>query len=135
MAKKDISELGKNTRFTSDNQPPNRGRKVSIRNQLKSLLKEDGSITIAPKQVIAINDDGSVMIKLPREEMLAMKLYQWALSKRGGDSIKAIQMIMEQIDGKPKQRVDVVEAPMDPVERAQRLSELKAKLLAEQEEE
>ena len=37
---------------------------------------------------------------------LAMKLQQWALSKKGNDSIKAIQMIMEQIDGKPTQPID-----------------------------
>lgn len=131
--KKPLHEHGKATQFSSTNQPKNRGRKVSIRNQLKSLLQQDGSIRIAPKQVISINDDGSVEIKLPREEMLAMKLYQWALSTKGGDSIKAIQMIMEQIDGKAKQRVDVVAAPMDKVERAQRLAELKEKLAEEEE--
>lgn len=128
MAKKSISELGKNTRFSSENQPEKKGRKISIRNQLKSLLEEDGEIRIDPRQVISVNDDGSVVIKLPKQEMLAMKLYQWALSKKGNDSIKAIQMIMEQIDGKPKQRMDVTYDRMTPEQRAQRIENLKKKI-------
>jgi len=34
-----------------------------------------------------------------------MKLSSWAMSKKGNDSLKAIQMIMEQVDGKPNQEI------------------------------
>ncbi|MCP4181428.1 MAG: hypothetical protein GY756_27005 [bacterium] len=90
-----------------DKNPQNIGnKKPSIKNQLKELLEKDGALNIPAKSVLKINDDGSVTIKLPTEMQLAMKLKQWAMSKKGNDSLKAIQMIMEQIDGKPKQEVD-----------------------------
>ncbi|MCB0446089.1 MAG: hypothetical protein KDD03_00985 [Gelidibacter sp.] len=81
------------------------GRPVSIRAQLKDLLESDGNVTMPSSQVVKINDDGSVVLKLPTQMQLAMKLSSWAMSKKGNDSLKAIQMIMEQIDGKPKQEI------------------------------
>ena len=97
--------VGKSTQFPH-NDPTKGGRKPSIRKQLQELLAEEGEIVIPANQVIAINNDGSATIKLPTEMQLAMKLKSWAMSKRGADSIKAIQMIMEQIDGKPMQPID-----------------------------
>lgn len=93
-------------KFGSGQDPTKGGRKPSIRRQLNELLEQDGKVKINAKQVISIEEDGSVIIKLPTEMQLAMKLQQWALSKKGNDSIKAIQMIMEQIDGKPTQPID-----------------------------
>ena len=46
-------------------------------------------------------------MKVPTQMQIAMKLQSWAMSKKGGDSLKAIQMIMEQIDGKAKETKDV----------------------------
>jgi len=118
MAKQDnFKGKGKDTRFPK-NDPTKGGRKPSIRNQLKELLEKEGKIKIDPRQVVSIEDDGGVIIKLPTQMQLAMKLQQWALSKKGNDSIKAIQMIMEQIDGKPKQEIDldnrITEVPLFP---------------------
>ena len=93
--------------FSKDYQPKENGRKPSIKKQLLELMESEGKLKIEAKNVININDDGSIIIKLPTEMQIAMKLKQWAMSKRGTDSIKAIQMIMEQIDGKPKQESDV----------------------------
>lgn len=93
-----------------DKNPENinrKGQPVSIRNQLKRLLEQEGKITIPANQVHEVKDDGSVVLILPTQDQLAMKLISWALSKKGVDSIKAIQMVMEQIDGKPKQELDV----------------------------
>lgn len=105
-------------KFGSGQDPTKGGRKPSIRNQLKELLEKEGKIKIDARQVVSIEDDGGVIIKLPTQMQLAMKLQQWALSKKGNDSIKAIQMIMEQIDGKPKQEIDmdsrVTEVPLFP---------------------
>ena len=99
--------IGKNTTFDKMPQNINRkGRPVSIKAQLKDLLQSDGNVTMPASQVIRVNDDGSVVLKLPTEMQLAMKLQSWAMSKKGGDSLKAIQMIMEQIDGKPSQTVE-----------------------------
>ena len=79
----------------------------SIRNQVKDLLETDGNSTVPASQVIAINEDGSVVMKVPTQMQIAMKLQSWAMSKKGGDSLKAIQMIMEQIDGKAKETKDI----------------------------
>jgi len=64
-------------------------------------------------QVVKINDDGSVVLKLPTQMQLAMKLSSWAMSKKGNDSLKAIQMIMEQVDGKPKQEIEITDTLTD----------------------
>lgn len=82
------------------------GRPVSIREQLKDLLEAEGNVTMPANQVVSINDDGSVTLKLPTQMQLAMKLSSWAMSKKGNDSIKAIKMIMEQIEGKPSQKTE-----------------------------
>lgn len=100
-------ESNKGKGFDANPQNINReGRPVSIRNQLKDLLEAEGNVTMPANQVVKINEDGSVVLKLPTQMQLAMKLSSWAMSKRGNDSLKAIQMIMEQIDGKPKQEVE-----------------------------
>lgn len=103
---KNINEEDSKATQFPHNDPTKGGRDPSIRKQLKQLLKEDGAITIPATQVISTAEDGAVTIKLPKEVQLAMKLMSWAMSKKGVNSIKAIQMIMEQIDGKPKQEID-----------------------------
>lgn len=104
MANK-LDNLKKGIRFPEQD-PTKGGRPVSIRNQLKDLLEAEGNVTMPANQVVKINEDGSVILKLPTQMQLAMKLSSWAMSKRGNDSLKAIQMIMEQIDGKPNQTFD-----------------------------
>jgi|AntAceMinimDraft_6_1070360.scaffolds.fasta_scaffold07654_3 hypothetical protein len=96
--------IGIETRFPKNN-PTKGGRPVSIRNQLKDLLEAEGNVTMPANQVVKINEDGSVVLKLPTQMQLAMKLSSWAMSKKGNDSLKAIQMIMEQVDGKPNQEI------------------------------
>jgi len=105
LAREDIHKDGVKTQFPH-NDPTKGGRPVSIRNQLKDLLEADGNVTMPSSQVVKIKKDGSVVLKLPTQMQLAMKLSSWAMSKKGNDSLKAIQMIMEQIDGKPKQEID-----------------------------
>jgi len=93
-----------------DKNPQNinkKGRTISIKAQIKDLLQSEGNITFPASQVAMVNEDGSVTLKLPTQMQLAMKLSSWAMSKKGNDSLKAIQMIMEQIDGKPKQELKV----------------------------
>lgn len=92
--------------FTKKNQPKNRGRKPSIRRQLTELLEADGKLLIDPSSVLAINEDGSIVIKIPTEMHLAMKLKKIATGSKANEALKAIQMIMEQIDGKPKQETE-----------------------------
>ncbi|GAA3638979.1 hypothetical protein [Flavivirga jejuensis] len=87
------------------------GRKPSIKRQLIELLEADGEILIEKKDVIRVYKNGNVKLKLPTEMQLAIKLKQWAMSKRGTDSIKALQIILEQIDGKANQNMHVTTPP------------------------
>ena len=82
------------------------GRKPSIRKQLEEMIGDNGNYTIAAHQVLKVNDDGSVLVDIPTANKLTLKLLQWADSKKGSESLKALQMIMEQIDGKPKQEIE-----------------------------
>jgi hypothetical protein len=104
--RKEISKDGEATRFPH-NDPTKGGRKPSIRNELKALLAKDGELKIPNKQVLRINEDGSVIIKLPTQQSLAMKLISWAMSNKGVNSMNALKVMIEQIDGKPKQEVDM----------------------------
>jgi len=104
---KDIDPMvGKKTQFPH-NDPTKGGRPVSIKAQVKDLLESEGNLTIPANQVVTINEDGSVVMKVPTQMQIAMKLQSWAMSKKGGDSLKAIQMIMEQIDGKAKDSIEI----------------------------
>ena len=86
--------------------PTKGGRKPSIRNQLKEILLAQGKLKIPAENVLSVEDDGSVIIKMPTEMQLAMKLKQIAMSGKNNNTLKAIQMIMEQIDGKPIQTIN-----------------------------
>lgn len=94
-------------KFGQGQDPTRGGRRPSIRTQIKDLLQAEGDLTIPANQIKKINQDGSVVMKVPTEMQIAMKLQSWAMSRRGSDSLKAIQMIMEQVDGKPDQKIDV----------------------------
>ena len=83
------------------------GRPVSIKAQLKDLLESDGNLTITANQVVQIKDSGDIVIKVPTQMQMAMKLSSWAMSKKGNDSLKALQMIIDQVDGKAMQAVDI----------------------------
>ena len=82
------------------------GRKPSIRTQLEEVINEDGTYTVDAKDIVKTNEDGSVVIQSATAKQMAVKLVSWAMSKRGTDSIKAIQMIMDHIDGKPTQPIE-----------------------------
>ena len=82
------------------------GRKPSIRKQLIEMVGDNGTYTIAAEQILNINKDGSVEVDIPTSERLVLKLMEWVDSDKGSNSLKALQMIMEQIDGKPKQEVE-----------------------------
>ena len=82
------------------------GRKPSIRKQLIEMVGDNGGYTIEADKVLKINDDGSIIVSIPTADKLVLKLMEWVESSKGGDSLKALQMIMEQIDGKPKQEIE-----------------------------
>ena len=112
-----FKDKGKPNRFGAENGNDNTkgGRKPSIKNQLKELMMQEGKMKIPKESVISINDDGSVIIKLPTQIQLAMKINQIAMSSKA-NNIRALQMILEQFDGKPKQSFDFNDDTIKPIE-------------------
>lgn len=92
-----------------DKNPQNimaQGSKPSIKKKLEEIANGDGIMVFKRKDVVSITDD-EVKIKVPNQLQLAMKLWQWAVSKKGNDSIRAIDMIMQHFDGRPRQAVEL----------------------------
>lgn len=93
-----------------DKNPQNinkKGPPISIRKQLREILTMDGTLKIKPEHVKKIHDDGSVDILMPKKDMIAMKLMQWAMSSKEGASVRSIQLIMEHLEGKPHQSLNI----------------------------
>lgn len=92
-----------------DKNPENinkKGRPISIRQTLREMLEKQGEYFIPKEQIISTTDEG-VTIAIPDDVKIALKLQDWAFSKKGYDSLKAIQMIIEHIDGKPNQAFQI----------------------------
>ena len=107
-----ISDEDRTGGFDKNPQNINRkGRPPSIRNTLRELLQGDGKLVVPALNVIEKKEDGSVVIMVPDEKKIALKLKQLAMSGKGMVTLRAIQMIMEQLDGKPHQTTDVVIDP------------------------
>ena len=84
-----------------------KGRPLSIRNQIRDILAMDGRMKIKPEHVIKIHEDGSVDITMPKRDMVAMKLLQWAMSNKETASVRSIQIIMDHLEGRPAQSLNI----------------------------
>ena len=82
-----------------------KGRPISIKNEIKKLLNADGKMKIPKEQIVKIEDDGGVTVKLPKKELIAHRLLGHAMSS-GAKSVRAINMMLEHFDGKPKQTIE-----------------------------
>ena len=87
------------------------GRPVSIKTELKQILENDGMIFIPESQITdrdAEDKKGNkgIKIKVPTANSLAMKLMSWAMSNKN-QSLKAIEMIIDRIDGKALQQTEL----------------------------
>lgn len=81
-------------------------RKPSIRTALKNILEGFGTMAI-PKAAIQREDDENIYVKVPNETQLALKLMNTAMNRGGHVSLKAIEMIIESVDGKITTEQDV----------------------------
>lgn len=106
--KSNISEAGKNTRFSSENQPDNRGRKGKSTTE---YLREMGNAS-AIEFEIKIHGTGAGRPKVKKgkvttpgtmNQLLATLLWADALQGDG----KARKEILDRIEGKSKQTVDL----------------------------
>ncbi len=103
-----------------DKNPQNinkQGAPISIRNQIREILAMDGKMHIKAENVISQNEDGSVHILMPKKDMVAMKVMQLAMTGSGATTIRALQLIIEHLEGRPAQSVNVsMDQPINQIE-------------------
>lgn len=94
------------TRFTSENQPDGRGRKVGLKKSLQKMMEAEGRFIIPMSQVDEIfyakdGVPGFVAIKVPTKELIVMNLVRIAMSGNASEATRAIELIMRNLDGTP----------------------------------
>ena len=103
---KNIANIGRETRFSSSNQPRKRGRKPSILKKLKAIGLSHEDITGLLENIIMANkQEAQEMLKNPELPIMAVG-YLSALIKeiQAGKSF-TIEAIIDRLDGKATQKV------------------------------
>jgi len=94
-----------------DKHPENinrKGQPVSIKNQLKDILRKDGELPIPKEQFIRMAEkDGKeyYIFKIPTQTSMALKLVSMAMGKNN-NAFQAIKLVQEMFDGRAKQEID-----------------------------
>ena len=102
--RKDISKDGINTRFPN-NDPTKGGRKPSLKKQLEKVALSDGWLTFDIKDVQIL--ENSIKVKVPKEEAMALKMFQIAMGKNPNAAMNAIKLYLETFDGKANQNIRI----------------------------
>ena len=102
MPRPDIAKDGKpfvkgDPRINRKGQPP------SLKRAMLELIQKDGSLRFKKEQIKTMHDDGSISVIIPTAQALMIKL----VSLAGGGNIKALQILLEYIDGKAKENVKI----------------------------
>lgn len=103
---KNIANIGRETRFSSSNQPRKKGRKPSILKKLKAIGLSHEDITGLLENIIMANkQEVQEMLKNPELPIMAVG-YLSALIKeiQAGKSF-TIEAIIDRLDGKATQKV------------------------------
>ena len=103
---KNIASIGRETRFSSSNQPRKRGRKPSILKKLKAIgLSHDDITGLLENIIMANKQEAQEMLKDPELPIMAVG-YLSALIKeiQAGKSL-TIEAIIDRLDGKATQKV------------------------------
>jgi len=127
---KDIAEVGRKTRFTPENQPENRGRKGKTTTEYLRELGEAKriafSLEIIKQDGKVQTKQGSVQSESDLNELLANLI--WADAIQGNH--KARKEILDRVEGRPKQTVDMkTEIINEPVDLSRLSLDEKIKLL------
>ena len=94
-----------------------KGAPISIRNQIREILAMDGSMKIKKEHILSTNKDGSINILIPKKDMVAMKVMSLAMTGSGATTIRALQLIIEHLEGRPAQSVNVsMDQPINQIE-------------------
>lgn len=79
------------------------GRPKGVKNGLIEILNSEKKLVIKATNVSKIHSNGDVTLNVPEVDEIALRLVELTRSKQGSTAISAIKLIMEHLDGKPKQ--------------------------------
>jgi len=82
-----------------------KGRKPSLKKQLEKVALSDGWLTFDKKDVQIL--DNSIKVKVPKEEAMALKMFQIAMGKNPNAAMNAIKLYLETFDGKANQNIRI----------------------------
>lgn len=92
--------------FTKNDPRINReGRKPSLKKQLEKVALSDGWLTFDIKDVQILED--KIKVKVPKEEAMALKMFQIAMGKNPNAAMNAIKLYLETFDGKANQNIRI----------------------------
>lgn len=81
------------------------GRKPSLKKQLEKVALSDGWLTFDIKDVQIL--ENSIKVKVPKEEAMALKMFQIAMGKNPNAAMNAIKLYLETFDGKANQNIRI----------------------------
>ena len=81
------------------------GRKPSLKKQLEKVALSDGWLTFDIKDVQILED--KIKVKVPKEEAMALKMFQIAMGKNPNAAMNAIKLYLETFDGKANQNIQI----------------------------
>jgi hypothetical protein len=117
MEREKFLEIGQNTRFSSERQPANRGRKPGIKNRstlAREALSLPASLISKNSDLITLQDpDTGIEYHIPTEYAISLRLARKALED--GD-VAAYNALMDSAYGKPKQSLEVQENNATPID-------------------
>ena len=82
-----------------------KGRKPSLKKQLEKVALSDGWLTFDIKDVQILED--KIKVKVPKEEAMALKMFQIAMGKNPNAAMNAIKLYLETFDGKANQNIKI----------------------------
>ena len=85
---------------------PPKGKPYSIVNAMKKMWSSDGVLTLSTSEIIEQTDD-HIKIKLPKTDMIALRVAKIMMSKNETAAMNAIKFATQYMDGMPDQKLDI----------------------------
>lgn len=91
---------------TFKERPHEAGRpRGSFKSIIEDLVKKEGLFRVPKKDCVITEDE--VLFKIPDREKLMLRMLSLANSKNQNTAMKAIDWLVNRVDGKPKEHIEV----------------------------
>ena len=103
--------IGKDTRFPN-NDPTKGGRPLSFKTRYKEIYEQNDAVIWLPQSAVlerTKNGINEIGLPLQKSDQILAKLDRLIANGKEGISLNAIKFIWEQIDGKPRETVDITQ--------------------------